>query len=206
MAARAGTWSADVLAGLGVPNNTATATFLAIWHQAENPTATYNYLGTTMRVTGSKTHPGSSAGVQDYPSQAAGVEATVKTLKLPAYAGIVNAMKSTDIVAMARAVIASPWGTAPHPLLDLAGDSKGNADPQGITGGAATAIGGAVKDATLSVGDFLGKLTSPALWLRILYILAGAGLLVWGANRLTGGAVGDFAHSATATAATAALA
>lgn len=84
---------------------------LAAWHKAEGGTATWNPLNTTQGAPGSTDY--NSVGVKNYPNEAIGVSATIKTLTNGNYPGILKALRAEafDIQALAQAVDSSVWGT-----------------------------------------------------------------------------------------------
>lgn len=173
------TFDDQLLEALNLPNTPNNQTFLHIWQQAEGGNS-YNPFNTTMPAPGATNLPGNSAGVKVYPSQIIGVDATAQTLSEPPYAGILSAMRASDIKAAAQAVVASPWGTSPQPLLSLAGDTQGDTVPQGITGGAATGIAQSVTnsfDWVKNLGHITADLRNGRWWLRIGQALAAIALL-----------------------------
>lgn len=83
---------------------------------------TYNPLNTSQPMPGSTVF--NSHGVRNYPSWSVGLDATVKTLSLPFYAGIRAALaRGTNPVAVLAAVDLSPWGTkSDNPAAWLGGE------------------------------------------------------------------------------------
>ena len=91
----------EVLKGLGITPNQNNLAFLLKWSNYEKRLLGINHgfnpLNTTKKVLGSTPMKGSiNAGfpVQDYPTEAAGIQATILTLKLPYYTEIVKGLKS----------------------------------------------------------------------------------------------------------------
>lgn len=118
-------WITSILTGIGAPINPTTVDNLAAWHQCEltsgEPSGGNNGLNnpfdTTLRTPGSTLigggGPAAAAGVQGYPSPAAGIAATVSTLLEGYYVNIVAALRSSaPRSTFAAAVGNSPWGSA----------------------------------------------------------------------------------------------
>lgn len=80
-----------VLEGLGAPASVNNLTFFQAWRQAEGGKAIYNPLNTTYRL--GDNPPYNSVGVRNYETFDQGVQATVRTLKLSYYKGIVQGLK-----------------------------------------------------------------------------------------------------------------
>lgn len=205
-----GSWARQLLAALGLPMTRNNETFLMLWAQAEGGfrqgAAHWNPLNTTQPAAGATDY--NSVGVKNYPSERAGIAATAATLNNGRYGAVLDALRRSDIKAAAKAVVASPWGTKPHPLLDLVGETTdGNAVGQGITGGAATGIADGAVDAVKTVGDLIAVLTNQGTWVRVLYVVGGLGLVVGGfvlivktgAGSKAGGAVAGAVPGAVAT-------
>lgn len=77
---------------------------------AEGSEADYNPFDTTLETAGATDY--NDVGVKNYPSLQEGIDAAVSTLSLPAYAGIVDAMKvNAPASVIAQAWATSPWGT-----------------------------------------------------------------------------------------------
>jgi hypothetical protein len=69
-------YAADLLAYMGDPETAANRSVITAWVKAESPTLPgFNGLGTTLPLSGSTPVPGNSAGVQEYPSLADGLQA-----------------------------------------------------------------------------------------------------------------------------------
>ena len=80
------------------------------WMAGEDTKAAFNPMATTLRVPNSTQF--NSAGVQNYPDYATGVEATIHTLLLPYYVHVLEALSSPYTLSdFAHAVEVSPWGT-----------------------------------------------------------------------------------------------
>ena len=73
-------------------------------------------------------------------------------------------------------------GTTGIPVPTIAGEAKAATDSPGAIGQVATQVGGIGS----SIGDFFGKITSGAFWLRVLEVLAGVALLAMGLMSLSG--------------------
>lgn len=107
-----------VLRGLGVPLSRSNYFFLYGIAQTESTKARFNPFATTMKMPNSKLFGNNTAGVQSYSTENEGVKATVDTMKLKYYKGIVDAMKDNDgsdfeneIENVAEMWVISPWGT-----------------------------------------------------------------------------------------------
>jgi hypothetical protein len=179
-----------VLRGIGAPLTAANELLIASWAAAEGTKARYNPLATTQPYAGATNF--NSAGVKNYPSFAAGVAATVQTLKNGRYPFIVQSLQSNNAVAITqtregRAEI-SVWGTSWGNLTSIflgrgAGEAARSNWLADAVGGVTGAIGdaaGAVASPFAAVGDVIGKLLSPDFWLRVLEMLAGGVLVLLG--------------------------
>ena len=81
-----------ILAAIKAPNTAANRRFLDEWQSYEGGTAKFNPLNTTQKVKGSTRY--NSAGVQNYPTAAAGTTATRITLENGRYPDILKALRS----------------------------------------------------------------------------------------------------------------
>jgi len=109
-------WAVALLAAGGWPRTSCNIGAITAWENAEGGNwanaARFNPLDTTEPEPGS--YPMNSAGVQAYPSWAVGFRATLTTLANGHYGGILAALAAGGSAqAVADAVAASPWGTAP---------------------------------------------------------------------------------------------
>lgn len=128
-------WIPPVLESLAAPVNLVTEVALMKWAQSEGmPTGDNNWLATTLDGYGGWAVNG--AGVKHYPTLAAGVGATVATLELGYYTGIVAALRQgTTLAAIYRAINASPWcrgcqgGRYPVALAQAVAAGPGPAPP-----------------------------------------------------------------------------
>jgi hypothetical protein len=118
--ARRTSWSVQLLDRLGAPVTTENVRGLAAWIEAEfNRADLDNPLATTMGAPGAR--DANDHGVKAYPSEATGLDATVRTLRNGLYDGILAAMTIGDsALRLARAVAASPWGTGENAVRRLA--------------------------------------------------------------------------------------
>lgn len=147
-------WRHMVLAGLGAPASGSNLTALALWAQSEGtPAGWHNWLATTKSGFGG--HAVNSAGVKAYPTTTAGAEATVATLRLSYYTGVVAALRGDEgYRAIWGAVNGSPWcrgcqgGHYPAALYPLA-VNPGQSPVGPVAGGAA----GPVANAGAESGD-----------------------------------------------------
>ncbi|NDJ15213.1 MAG: hypothetical protein EBY17_29185 [Acidobacteriia bacterium] len=113
-----------VLQGIGAPVTSNNLTFLYAWRQAEGASATYNPFNTTWNATGSTVY--NSHGVRNYLSATSGIDATVKTLLMDRYSGIVTSLKkSRPPLETAAALTLSKWGTGPLATTVLIGYAAG---------------------------------------------------------------------------------
>jgi hypothetical protein len=94
---------------LGVPDTDSNRKFLSAWHKEEGG-AHNNPFNTSKSGYGGVSF--NRDGVKNYPSMEAGVQATAATIRLPAYRGILNAMKRGNAGhEAAQALVNSHWGT-----------------------------------------------------------------------------------------------
>lgn len=135
------------------------------WMTAEgghwNNSAHYNPLNTT-RVIGRGERAMNGDGVKVYRSWEDGIRATVETLRLPAYRGIVSALRAGKPLRAAQAIEGSPWGTgglakqtipsAPRGLGRTAPASGGSGSGSGSGSGGARG-GSRVVSATVQVPE-----------------------------------------------------
>lgn len=103
-------WNA-LLVRLGAPITDINLAALSAWARAEGMRqSTWNPLATTEPFPGAVPLAGNPDGVKSYPDSGAGVEATARTLLLPAYVKVVAALrKGNSIASIWAAVNASPW-------------------------------------------------------------------------------------------------
>jgi hypothetical protein len=109
-------WAVALLTSGGWPRTSCNIGAITAWENAEGGnwanSARFNPLNTTEPEPGSD--PMNSAGVQAYPSWAEGFRATFTTLTNGNYGAVLAALATGDSAqAVAVAVAASPWGTAP---------------------------------------------------------------------------------------------
>jgi hypothetical protein len=192
-------WESEVLAGIGAPVNASTRGFLDLWHKYEGGSASFNPLNTTLYEPGAtayNTLPG-GGHVYNYPTEPAGVQATVATLKGGGgrYSDVVNALVSGQPFAYTRAGGSSSpvipelrtWGTTgfadllakgydPGPTVSITDVGANIGAGYGVVGGA---VGDALGISTLK--QALGFLFSA----RFLEIVGGVGLIGIGVVGLT---------------------
>ena len=117
-------WAATLLSAGGWPRTRCNLAAITAWEQAEGGNwqnnAAYNPLNTTYDGNGTWEAKGlvtatiNGPGVRAYNSWRTGFTATLATLGNGNYDPIVSALSAgTDAQAVASAVAASPWGTAP---------------------------------------------------------------------------------------------
>jgi hypothetical protein len=109
-------WAAALVTAGGWPRTSCNLGAIQAWERAEGGhwanSAAYNPLNTTQREPGSQSI--NSVSVQAYTSWAEGFRATLATLGNGSYGPILAALSAGDSArAVADAVAASPWGTAP---------------------------------------------------------------------------------------------
>lgn len=93
-------WYAAILQGIGAPVTAANLAVLRAWHAAEGGSYANNPFNTT--------YP--SGGVKNYPTQAAGIDATIKTLTQRYYTNLVAALRrGNDPIGAITALVNSPW-------------------------------------------------------------------------------------------------
>lgn len=161
----------QVLAGLGLPRTQVPTVAMLGWSAAESGTepcdgqagARYNPLNTTEPATGATDY--NTVGVKNYPSWAAGVAATIATLRLNYYTEIRHQLvTATTVKPVADAIAASPWGTG-----------------QAIYGGVSAVEANVTRYSTLPVGAAAPPPPAPHLTWRVLVgghsIYRGTGLV-----------------------------
>ncbi|HZP25625.1 MAG TPA: hypothetical protein VFB90_01110 [Dehalococcoidia bacterium] len=84
-----------LLASIGAPVTDANMRLLRAWSQKEGTAAAYNPFATTLRMGGNNALAGNSAGVQNYPDLATGVQATARTLQ-GGYPKLVAALQASS--------------------------------------------------------------------------------------------------------------
>ena len=132
-------WASQLLGRLGAPTTPSNLRAITTWMAQEgghwSNTAMYNPLNTTMSEEGATVIKGNTAGVKAYTSWEQGMQATVDTLRLPAYKSVIAAlMAGTDAGSVFSAIKSSPWGTK---NLPSGGGSVGFGAslPQQVVGG-----------------------------------------------------------------------
>lgn len=176
-----------VLGRLGLPNTAPNREVLLGWAQVEGTKARNNPLATTYTAKGIVSAPlaGNSAGVQEYATPQAGVEATAATLRQ--YPSIVGALKTGNALQVMfgnpPGLVAdfSRWsGNAGNPSAGLAYFQKVKIRAQGSTSGglssdvgffssvadAAGGAAGAAGDAASAVVSYPAKIATQ--WVRDL--------------------------------------
>jgi hypothetical protein len=100
---------AEVLRGIGAPVTAQNLRVLDAWQRAEGSTSSWNPFNSTQssRQAGETNY--NSIGVKNYPSEDAGIKATVATLKNGYYGPMITALKNNNQEAFIAAVVASPW-------------------------------------------------------------------------------------------------
>lgn len=185
-----------VLRALHAPVTHANLAALEAWHQHELSIDRWNPFNTTLGEPGAVST--NSVGVKSYPNEQTGLRATISTLKMPAYRGIVAALrKGNNPNAVGAAVGASPWGT---PTFTVGGgggggiisgaESAGSSLLHGITG-----IPGDVTGAASSAASSVGGVIIDGLF-RLVFVGVGLVLIVLGLLQLFGVKKEDVANVA----------
>lgn len=113
-------FATDLLAALGIAPTAANVPALIRWQAGEGTQARFNPLATTEPWAGATEF--NTAGVKNYPSYAAGIEATVATLRNGDYGAILDQLEHADTdEAILAAVRESPWGTKTFGSADWPG-------------------------------------------------------------------------------------
>lgn len=154
-------WEADVLSALGDPVGQPNLANLDLWQATEggstdNPDA-FNPFNTTLGEPGSV--PTNSAGVQDFPTWAEGLDATVRTIEQPNMTPIAAALAQDAPQAQFEAAVNStPWGThfsgAPAQAVttSVLGDVTGGILGSAFSGFASSLYGIAMKATVVVAG------------------------------------------------------
>lgn len=188
-------WQSSVLGQIGAPVTKENIAFLDTWHAFEQSSARNNPLNTTQPASGATNF--NSVGVKNYPSGTVGTIATAQTLQNGNYPAILSALRSGNPLSYtinnSGAVTGNlrTWGSVS--FADALSKTSHTSGLPGVNvlgiqvgGGTTVSQGGATVSSggpTAQVGpkvnweDFLGKLSDPNTWIRIIEI-AGGGLLV----------------------------
>lgn len=105
-----GEWARSFLVALGAPTSRANQVAVIAWEAAEGTMATWNPLATTISMPGATVY--NSHGVKNYRSKEQGIEASIKTLRLPnhGYEAIIASLRSgAEAMETARAINRSDW-------------------------------------------------------------------------------------------------
>jgi len=103
-------WASAFVRTMGFPATYNTHVALLGWMQGEGSPCRWNPLDTTEPWGGATNC--NSAGVKNYPSEQAGLDATAATLKNGYYTAILNAFHGNDHpLTIAAAIANSVWGT-----------------------------------------------------------------------------------------------
>lgn len=101
---------ARVLSGIGAPVNQTNLAVLRAWQKVEGGTASWNPFNTTAKAPGATAYNNNNGyPVRNYTSEAQGVDATVRTLKLPYYKLIVQGLKVSNPLVAIGGIVSSPW-------------------------------------------------------------------------------------------------
>ncbi len=171
-----------VLQSVGIPvNKTSVGKFVA-WEKQEgghwNNTARYNPLNTTLALPGAA-NTGTQGNIKVYNSWQQGIEATVKTLKAPSYAGILANLKSGTVADFKIAVNTSPWGTKFSNLGEAIEPTEGLFGPAEKQGGVTQTAEQGLEEAGHTISGLFNT-NWGELGMNIVLLLAGAALVVYG--------------------------
>lgn len=102
-----------ILQSLGVNETPEKIKFLKAWRQGEGGKALNNPFNTTKDMPGDSDTKYNSVGVRNYPDRQMGLQATIDTLKLPAYKTLIELLKRDDITAseLADSSALNTWGS-----------------------------------------------------------------------------------------------
>ena len=133
-------FATSILSAMGWPQTQSNINAMVAWEEQEggnwNNPDSYNPLNTTMDASGAVST--NSQGVKKYTSWGQGIQATVATLKLPAYAGIRQSFESGNASqTLPAALTASPWGTNGAGVASILG-SQSYLSYETQTGGSGT--------------------------------------------------------------------
>lgn len=107
-----GDWGTAFAQALGnsAPSDS-TVNWIASWTKNENTKAAFNPLATTLKTATSTAF--NTAGVQNYPDRASGIDATVRTLmgNHTGYEDIREGIRTNDPNRAANGLLAAPWGS-----------------------------------------------------------------------------------------------
>jgi hypothetical protein len=141
------TWAKDFLSALGVSQSPANVQFVYDWEVSEGGGGKYNPLNQgpvpgqpQLTTTGSQY----GGGAADFASYQAGITGAVDYLNMPAYSGVLAALKSSNYKAAEQALWASPWAASHYGY----GASWSTATPPG----AQPLAGGTAPDGTSTTG------------------------------------------------------
>lgn len=122
----------EILRGIGAPVKPNTMALIYAWRQAEGGRAAYNPFNTTHKMTGSTDY--NSVGVQNYATPTDGLRCTIKTLTNGKYDAVLKLLRAAaPPEEVAKAIIASPWGTKGLLLNVLAMYARGKVVVNPIT-------------------------------------------------------------------------
>lgn len=171
-------WQQQLLTAIKAPNTPQNLTALNAWQRAEGGSALNNPFNTTLQA-GATPTPYNSAGVRNYASPQAGINATIQTLTAPQYASgyqpIISALRAgNNAQAVASAVGASPWGTSGSLMSQILG---GGSVPGGGVSGLGAPGQAAVPGATPKLPLVNQPAAPPSLALGVLGGLQSGNLL-----------------------------
>jgi hypothetical protein len=216
VAARTDKFFAEVLTGIGAPVTPTNIGLLRSWQQAEGGTAAWNPWNTTQRIAVPGVTDYNTTGVKNYPTESAGVTATVSTLLNGKYNPVVSGLRSENPEKFVSALVASPWDGG------YQGRGKGKTfkdstvwqrwvknQPGTYTkaGGVGAPVGAsyttpgaapvnwltdlipgydAIQGGVTSLGGFVKILSSGAWWIRFAEMVGGVIIIVWSFLMLIG--------------------
>jgi hypothetical protein len=196
------TWAQDFLKALGVPVSQQNVQFVYDWEVSEGGGGAYNPLnqgpvpGSPQLTTTGSQYGG---GAADFASYQAGIQGAVDYLKMPAYSGVLSALKSSNYGQAESSLWASPWAASHYGY----GSAWSTATPPGaqpLAGGtAASTTGltipgiGSLSPSSIASG-LLGGIASAFglssikdVFERLGLILLGSALVLLGIHMLASG-------------------
>lgn len=154
-------WARDLVSRMRARDSFEVLSFVVAWERAEGghfvASSMYNPLNTTMDAEGAVVI--NSHGVKSYPDYETGMDATLRTIYLSYYTGVVAGMEAGDGQGALTALIESPWGTgalAQQIYDDLIADPNWMSDPAvggGTSGTAPTGNGEGTTTSTVPASD-----------------------------------------------------
>jgi hypothetical protein len=200
-------WAATFLTDIGAPVTSENIKFMNAWALQEGGGGKNNPLNTTQPGYGGTNavwaSKANTAGVKDYPTVDAGIQATVKTITNGKYNDILAGLKSgTSALATAQGARSlNTWGTGQAAVVKKLGGNLPTPDAAspGSAGSQIGASGGTAKDCYWKIhfpvaGDVC---LDPVLWVAMVLVGTGT-FLVGGALIAVGAGSGKTASAGSA--------